>query len=529
MNMVLLPSLILAGAVAAHTVPAPTLDPMRLLGTWVYTGGEPHVEVAFTKDCSFAIRYAIGGQEPRVLRGEWAFDDEELAWGYYQDATNPAAGLRFDRDTVVGVGAHTLTLLNRVGEQHVYKRMKSPGRFAAPHPKPIHTLRQGSTCRFRQPAPPQPPLATTPAMGRAPAPALPPVAARVPMQAAPQASAPAGATLKDRVASEVIENIRANYLYALPAEAFDRPITDIVASLDRHSLLLPREVWSGKSRSGLGITFQATHDGLLITELLPNSPAREANLRPGDVIAAIDGRSTAGLRSLEALTRLWGEAGTTKEFTIARGKQTFRVQVRLRYLENPDPELVPMGRAAYIKLYGFAQGTADQVARLITKGEGLGVERYILDLRSASLGLLDDAVELCAVFGGSQPAIRLEGRSPGTRGAKYGGRLQVTRKDLRVLVDRTTTGAGEIVAACLQDNHRAKLIGTPTAGKGTVQTITTLRDGSALVLTTARMIRSDGSAIEEAGVTPDVAVEQSVDAPRGEAQDALLRAALQDR
>ncbi|MCW5806625.1 MAG: S41 family peptidase [Deltaproteobacteria bacterium] len=253
-----------------------------------------------------------------------------------------------------------------------------------------------------------------------------------------------------------------------------------------------------------------------IETVVPRSPADVAGLAPDDRVVSIDGAITAegGKELANAATweaRLRGASGTRLTLTVLRvgwkdpkPYTIVRAQVKLPTVRH---KVLEKG-VGYLAIARFSESTSADVAAALTALRQQGaLESLVLDLRNDPGGLVDQSIAVADQFldGGTIVTIRGKGGAVETQRAHKGG--LATGVPVVALVDHGTASAAEILAAALHDHGRAKLVGLPTYGKGTVQTFFDLEDGSGLKLTTARYYTPKGNSLESKGLTPDVRVE----------------------
>ncbi len=258
---------------------------------------------------------------------------------------------------------------------------------------------------------------------------------------------------------------------------------------------------------------------LYIMTVFDNTPAAKAGLQPGDRITKIDGRPTRSMRMEEALQRMRGKKGTQvqiaversgpKGWTEPRSLQLTREWIKI---DNVSAKLLD-GKVGYLRIKQFSENTDRDVERELAKLER-SVEDgklagLVLDLRNNPGGLLDQAVRVADLFLDSGLIVRTEGRDRRVLDEEM-AHVKGTRTQLPIvaLVNAGSASAAEIVAGALQDHKRAAILGTQTFGKGSVQTVIELEDGSALKLTIARYFTPSGRSIQERGIEPDLVVEQ---------------------
>jgi carboxyl-terminal processing protease len=265
------------------------------------------------------------------------------------------------------------------------------------------------------------------------------------------------------------------------------------------------------SFEGIGATVRLRDDGKLeIVQPLPGQPASQEDLRPGDVILEADGVALQGKNIYEAISLIRGPAGTVVRLLVERQDvdQPFVVEVTRARIEMPVVESEMLEEnIAYVRLNGFGETATDELQQALLEQLAKEPEALIFDLRGNPGGYLSTAVKVASQFIGEGTILveRFRDDTERTYSATRGGvALDVP---LVVLVDGGTASASEIVAGAIQDADRGTLIGTQTLGKGSVQLVNTLSDGSQLRVTTARWFTPDGRAIHGTGLEPDILVE----------------------
>lgn len=258
--------------------------------------------------------------------------------------------------------------------------------------------------------------------------------------------------------------------------------------------------------SGIGAEIAVKNEQLQIVAPLRGTPADRAGLRPGDPIIEIDGESTEGITVEEAVTKIRGEEGTTVVLTIVRSGSLKEVEITRAFIEVPNANgEVLDGRIGYIDLDTFGEDAVREVRALASEFRQQQVRGIILDLRGNAGGLLNAAVDIAGLWLENQVVVEQRGNQGGTLHSNGSGIL--SGLPTVVLIDQGSASASEIVAGALQDHGAAELIGQPTFGKGSVQSLKTLPGGAELKVTIARWYTPDGRNIDEAGITPDIEVE----------------------
>ncbi|MBD2100705.1 S41 family peptidase [Leptolyngbya sp. FACHB-261] len=263
---------------------------------------------------------------------------------------------------------------------------------------------------------------------------------------------------------------------------------------------------------GLQIALEPETGALTVISPIEGSPADRAELRPLDKILAIDGVPTTDMALDEAAERMRGTIGSQVRLTVGReGQSSFEVLlVRDRIELNPvhaELRQVPDQSAiGYIRLSQFNGNAVSEMAQAVQTLKSQGATRYILDLRGNPGGLLQAGVEIARLWL-DQGAIVYTVNREGVQDSLEARGSALAQEPLVVLVNGGTASASEILAAALQDNGRAKLVGTQTFGKGLIQSLFDLSDGSGLAVTVAKYQTPSHHDINKLGITPDVVVE----------------------
>jgi carboxyl-terminal processing protease len=334
------------------------------------------------------------------------------------------------------------------------------------------------------------------------------------------------------VFSEVLGTILNNYVEEVKEKDLVYGAIDgMVGKLDPHSLFMRPDVYrmmrdeTTGEFDGLGLEVTVRDDTLTVVSPVADSPGERAGIQPGDRILKIDGTPTRDLTLVEAIRRMKGAAGTKvvleimrEGFSAPQALTLVRDHVRTVSVEWKvlDQDL----GYAWVKVRSFQDRTdralrkALDDARAALKGE---VKGLVLDLRNNPGGLLDQAVRVADRFLVSGVIVTTEGRNKkNVEVERAKERDTEAAYPMIVLVNRGTASASEIVAGALQDHGRAVIMGTQTFGKGSVQTVVELEDGSGLKLTIAKYYTPKHRSIQELGIAPDVVVAETAPAARGE-------------
>lgn len=263
---------------------------------------------------------------------------------------------------------------------------------------------------------------------------------------------------------------------------------------------------------GIQITKDEETKELTVVSPIEDTPAFDAGILARDVIVKIDGKTTKGMEVEDAVKLIRGKPGTEVTLTIRRtGKEMDYPIVRARIELHPVRariEDTPIGKVGYIRLTQFSSQAGEEMRDAIQEAESANVNGYILDLRSNPGGLLYSSVEIARMWLDEGKIVSTVSRT-GEMEAQQANNRALTDKPLVILVDGGSASASEILSGALQDNQRAVLVGSKTFGKGLVQSVRGLGDGSGLAVTIAKYLTPSGRDINKHGIEPDVVLEMT--------------------
>ena len=324
-----------------------------------------------------------------------------------------------------------------------------------------------------------------------------------------------------RALSEVFGKVKADYVEEIDDRTLlEGAIRGMLSSLDPHSAYLNQEEFkelqvgtSGKF-GGLGIEVSMEDGFVKVVTPIDDTPAMRAGVQAGDLIVRLDDTPVKGMTLNDAVRMMRGEPGTKITLTIVRDGvqqplviEITRAIIQVRSVRN---EMLEDG-FGYLRITNFQSGTGEDVRRAVSqmkKDSGGSLKGMVLDLRNNPGGVLGAAVSVSDAFLNRGKVVYTEGRARDAAldfNATPGDILNGA--PLIVLVNAGSASASEIVAGALQDHQRAVIMGSPTFGKGSVQTIFPMSNDTAVKITTARYYTPSGRSIQAEGITPDIKVE----------------------
>jgi carboxyl-terminal processing protease len=316
--------------------------------------------------------------------------------------------------------------------------------------------------------------------------------------------------------SEVLSQVQRNYVEETKVkDLVQGAIRGMLSTLDPHSAYMTPEMYKEMQVEtkgefgGVGIQIGVKENRLAVIAPIDGTPAQRAGIKAGDFITKVNDEPTKDLSLMDAVQKMRGPKGTKVNLTIQREgaadplqfmlvRDTIKIEsVKSKVLEN----------IGYVKLTQFQEATGRDLGKVLKQFKEQKLQSTILDLRNNPGGLLTAAVEVSEQF---LPSGKLVVYTKGRESKKdewfAKGKDQMEDSPMIILVNEGSASASEIVAGALQDYGRAVIVGTTSFGKGSVQTILPLGDGSGLRLTTAKYYTPKGRSIQSTGITPDIVV-----------------------
>ena len=302
-------------------------------------------------------------------------------------------------------------------------------------------------------------------------------------------------------------------------------INGILDSLDdSHSEYFTKEQYSkiiesyqGIMTGGIGVVVTLNDEEKVeVVNVIKGSPSSKLDIRQGDIIMKVDGESIAGISLEETVSKIKGPADTSVTITFFRpsDNKTFDLEIKRGTFSVPNfSNEVIEGTIAYIQYFEFHENGAKELEKEIDSLITQGAKGIILDLRNNLGGTLDDAVYLCDLFLDDGIIVTVKGRSDGSDSfeefkAKNDKYIDIP---MVVLINEYSASASELTAGAFKDHKRAMLIGEKSYGKGTVQILHLLPDGSGIKFTTAKYFLPSGESIDGTGIIPDISVKLDAD------------------
>ncbi len=319
-------------------------------------------------------------------------------------------------------------------------------------------------------------------------------------------------------------NLRKEFLakkYSDNNEAYDA-IRDMLSNLDDPytRFLDPKEfnqmrIDTSGELTGVGIQIvkDKESDFIIIVSPIEGTPAYEAGIKAKDKILSIDNVSTKGLNIEDAVKLIRGRRGTKVKLEILRNGNSFyksllRERIELKSVTSKINETKDGLLIGYVRIKQFNANASREMKDTLKDLEIKKVSGYVLDLRSNPGGLLDSSIDISRQFIDKGIIVSTLSKD-GLRETKRGNGKALTKKPLIVLVNEGSASASEIVSGAIRDNNRGKLVGKKTFGKGLVQSMRTLVDGSGLTVTVAKYLTPNGTDINKFGITPDIEVKMN--------------------
>ena len=324
-----------------------------------------------------------------------------------------------------------------------------------------------------------------------------------------------------QVYSEVLSRVRSEYVEEpnIP-KVTDGALHGLLESLDSNSSYLSADAYKAfkahkaEGKAGIGAVVSKRFGYAAVVAVLPGSPAEKAGIEPTDIFESIEGMSTRDMSLPEIRNLVSGTPGSTLNVEVVRARRAEPQKVSItRDVVNVPPvtEKMMEDGIGYIKVEALTKGKVQEIASKVKALEKSGAKKILLDLRNCAEGEESEGIAVANLFLNHGTITYLQGQKFPREAFNAEPSKAITSLPLAVLVNRSTSGAAEIVAAAVLENARGDVVGDKTFGDGSVQKTLDLPDGGALILSVAKYYSPSGKAIQDAAITPNVLVADSSD------------------
>jgi carboxyl-terminal processing protease len=296
----------------------------------------------------------------------------------------------------------------------------------------------------------------------------------------------------------------------------DGAIKGMFGVLDPHSSYFTAKEYEEFNSSlsgefaGVGIYIEKKDDYIQVISPIKGTPAEKAGIQAGDIIMAIDGKAIKGYSTEQAAAMMKGQAGTKVKIGIKRDGTAGIIDLELTRalikINTVEYEIRP-DNIGYIKITQFNGSVYDNVVKAINEFKAKNVKGVLIDVRNNPGGLLDEVVNICKLLIPKGPIVSIKYKNQPTE--TYSATLDKAPFKIVMLVNESSASASEIMAGAIKESGTGKLVGTTTYGKGTVQSVLSMTDGSGLKVTIANYLTPTGFSLDGIGITPDIEVKNN--------------------
>ena len=318
--------------------------------------------------------------------------------------------------------------------------------------------------------------------------------------------------------SQILDLVERYYVQDVPrTDLINGAIDGMLQSLDPHSTFMDQEEYKSMQESttgeffGIGVEITQDETGVLrVVTPIEDTPADKAGLAAGDLILEVNGSLTQDLGLRESVARIKGEKGSKVKLTILSKKAKAPREVEI--VRDSIPLISAKVRelddgVIWVRLSRFSENTTAELKEKLTAyTKNHKIKGVVLDLRNNPGGLLDQSIKIADIFLQGGTVVSIKGKGNDSRNFDAAKQSSDITAPMVVLINAGSASASEIVAGALRDHKRALIVGEPSFGKGSVQNIIPLNDGSAIKLTIARYFTPDGTSIQAKGIKPDLLV-----------------------
>ncbi len=260
---------------------------------------------------------------------------------------------------------------------------------------------------------------------------------------------------------------------------------------------------------GIYLTKDIERNVILIISPIKDSPAYNAGILPGDVITKIDGESYTGEQLNEASNKIKGEVGSTVKLEIVRNNQIKEIEVKRENIKinHVEGKVIDNTTIGYIEFNSFDEGCAEEFKAKLEELKQKNITSLIIDIRNNGGGLVNEALDIADFIVDKDSTLLITTDKNGKEEISKAKNDAIINVPIIVLTNKSTASASEILAGALRDNGKATIVGEKTYGKGVIQELLTLTDGSGLKITTNEYYTPNRNKINKVGITPDVEVD----------------------
>ncbi|MDF2532036.1 MAG: carboxyl-terminal protease [Clostridia bacterium] len=300
------------------------------------------------------------------------------------------------------------------------------------------------------------------------------------------------------------------------SDLIDGAIKGMFGALDKHSTYFTPEEYAKFGSdlegefSGVGLFIEKKDDYIQAISPIKGTPADKAGILPGDIIMTVDGKDIKGYSTEQASTLMRGQAGTKVRLGISRAGESsiiyFDIVRAVIKITSVEYKILP-DNIGYVAISQFNGNVMSELTKAVSEFKAKNVKGIIFDVRNNPGGLLDEVIEVCKILIPKGPIVSVKTKSQPIE--TYSSQLENAPFKIVMLVNENSASASEIMAAAIQDSGTGKLVGAKTYGKGTVQTVLQLNDGSGLKVTIANYLTPKGIIIDGKGIKPDFEIQNT--------------------
>jgi carboxyl-terminal processing protease len=329
----------------------------------------------------------------------------------------------------------------------------------------------------------------------------------------------------DSIINEVRQVLKTNYVDELPDSTLNQPtvegIIKEINKTDTHTEYFTAKQYGDFTNTvnqtyvGIGVSIEMVPEGVQVLTVFDASPAKDADIKSGDVIMMADQHILGGLSSDAAVALIKGPEGTKVNLRIKRGDELLNKLVPRKQINAPTiTGQILDNHIGYIDISSFGADTAAKFGEKLSEFEGKNVDSYIIDVRNNGGGYLDTALNIAGYFVGNQVALITRSRSEGEQKLNAIAHNILINKKVTFLINQYSASASEVLSGVVRDYNKANFIGLKSYGKGSVQWPATLSNKDVLKLTIEKFFSPKDITIDKVGITPNIEIPNEVDSMR---------------